>query len=65
MPGSMPVPFRKRKRQQRGRVSKHKTENLTGVAPEAAESEEGTPSDCSPEARTEDQGKCSEEYGPL
>jgi len=62
----MRFPFRKRKRQPRRRVSNRKTENPTGVTPEAAESdEEGTPRDGPPNARTEDQGNSRGKYGPL
>jgi hypothetical protein len=62
----MPVPFRKRKRQTRGRVSKRKAENLASLAPEAAESEdEEASSNGLTKAESEDRSKSPGEYGPL
>jgi len=62
----MPVPFRKRKRQSRGRVVNRKAENLAAVGPEAAETDdEGTPRDGPDGARTKDRRESPGEYGPL
>jgi len=63
----MPVPFRKRKRQPRGQVSnRSKAEDLTSVAPAAAETDdEGTPRNGPPRAKTKHRGESSGEYRPL
>ena len=62
----MPVPFRKRKRQPRERVSNRKGDDLSAVASEAAKTDEGESSrDDSAQARSTHRGAEPGEYRPL